>query len=122
MCVRPKHINDRYVRQYFSEQKGGRDSLWPWTHHPGFTKSWEAMFNTTDVSRAVALAEAEGFKAEWAHGDARVLKLSHDMPATRKHPVTGRTIWSNHLAVIQVLTARRKQQQRATTSVFFARV
>jgi hypothetical protein len=92
----------RYVRQYFSQQRGGRDSLWPWTHHPGFTKSWEAMFNTTDFHRAVALAEAEGFKAEWAHGDARVLKLSHDMPATRRHPVTGRTVWSNHLAVIQV--------------------
>jgi len=90
----------RYVRHYFSAQKGGAKSLYPWTTHPSFQKSWEDMFHTNDKKTAARLAEEQGFTADWVYGDADVLRLTHRMNATRSHPVTGALTWNNHFAVL----------------------
>jgi alpha-ketoglutarate-dependent taurine dioxygenase len=90
----------RYLRQYFSEQRGGANSVMPWSLHPSFLKAWEKMFQTNNRSLAKERAEEQGFKVQWLHGDANMMRLEHTMPALRSHPVTGEPTWSNHLAVI----------------------
>jgi len=90
----------RYTRCYYSQQAGGSRSLWPWTTHPSFQKSWEAMFHTDDKDKAVRLAEEQGFTAEWIYGDANVLRLTHVMNATRTHPISGDKHWNNHFGVL----------------------
>ena len=90
----------RYNRQYFSDQKGGRNSVFPFSHHPSFAKSWEKMFHTEEKAVAAKRAVEQGFEPTWLHGDADMLRLSHSMNATRVHPITGQTFWGNHLGVI----------------------
>ena len=92
----------RYIRHYYSDQAGGEMSVFPLTFHRSFTKSWEKMFETDDEAEATAIAKKQGFDVEWFYGEARLMRLSHAMNATRRHPETGEEQWNNHLAVLHM--------------------
>ncbi|MFM2160626.1 MAG: hypothetical protein RLZZ383_138, partial [Pseudomonadota bacterium] len=66
-------------------------------------KRWDAMFGTTDRDAAEARARAEGFEVTWH--ERGTMRLTGQQPAFRLHPVTGETVWFNHVQVFHAAAA-----------------
>jgi hypothetical protein len=94
----------RYIRHYFD----ARSPFWSFAHRwdPLKTKSWQDMFKTNDWLTADTKAVSEGFTATWSKSKTtdsktiRMLKLTHRMPTTIRHPKSNDEIWHNHLSVL----------------------
>ncbi|NRA00805.1 MAG: TauD/TfdA family dioxygenase [Myxococcales bacterium] len=85
----------RIVRNYAGPDKRGVD-LWQ-------LKGWHEMFLTRDRAAVEARCKEEGFEVQWTDGDG--LRLVHEQPATRNHPVTGEVVWYNHLTTFHLSAA-----------------
>jgi len=60
----------------------------------GIKKNWQEVFGTEDRKKVDAVAAERGWDCDWL--DGVTLRLTQElMPATRKHPVTGRKVWHN---------------------------
>ncbi len=62
---------------------------------PTQLKPWPDMFETRDRAAVEAKCREEGFEPIWLEGER--LRLVSTQPVTRAHPVTGETVWHNHL-------------------------
>ena len=60
-------------------------------------KKWNEIFNTTNKAEVEKQCREQEIEFEWLANDK--LRLTHRTPATIKHPVTGETVWFNHLQV-----------------------
>lgn len=78
----------RIVRNYSGPSGGSRFDPWR-------LKRWDEMFGTTDRGDVEAKCAEQGFEPEWVGGDG--LRLISSQPVTRAHPVTGETVWHNHV-------------------------
>jgi hypothetical protein len=80
----------RYHRTYFDAS-----TTWPSLLDPSKTKSWQAMFKTSDPAEVVAKAAAEGYEATRL-GDGS-FRLSHVIGApTRRHGSDNAEVWHSH--------------------------
>jgi len=86
----------RIVRNY-TAPGGSRDD------DPTMLKPWPEMFQTTDRAEVERQCREEGFTPTWLAGDG--LRLESTQPVTREHPVTGETVWFNHLTTFHVSNA-----------------
>jgi hypothetical protein len=86
----------RIVRNYAGPEAGEPTD-------PTQLKPWPDMFGTTDRAEVEATCRAEGFEPVWRPGGA--LRLVSTQPVTRTHPVTGETVWHNHVTTFHVGTA-----------------
>jgi Taurine catabolism dioxygenase TauD, TfdA family len=60
----------------------------------GIKKNWQEVFDTEDTDVVDAIAGERGWECRWL--DDATLQLTQElMPATRRHPVTGREVWHN---------------------------
>ncbi len=74
----------------------GRTLLGPETVHlkPGVKKPWTEVFDTTERSDVDRIATERGWQTEWIGRDA--VRLYQELvPAIRRHPVTGVSVWCN---------------------------
>jgi alpha-ketoglutarate-dependent taurine dioxygenase len=62
----------------------------------GFSLPWQKVFHTEDRDEVAAYCERNQIELEWKAGDR--LRTRQVRPATRVHPVTGETVWFNHVA------------------------
>ena len=83
----------RHIRNYAGPAGGREDD-------PTMLKSWPDMFRTTDRGEVERQCRAEGFAVEWRSDGA--LRLESTQPVTRDHPVTGETVWHNHLTTFHL--------------------
>ncbi len=86
----------RIVRNYTGAEGGGRFDLFQ-------LKRWDEMFLTTDRRAVEAVCAREGFEPHWLPGGR--LRLVSTQPVTRRHPVTGETVWHNHVTTFHVSAA-----------------
>lgn len=86
----------RIVRNYAGPGAAGR-------LNPFQLKGWADMFQTTDRARVEATCREQGFEATWTDGDG--LRLVSSQPVTRDHPLTGETVWYNHVTSFHVSAA-----------------
>ena len=87
----------RNVRNYAGPDGGSRLDLWK-------LKRWDQMFHTTDHEVVARACRDNGFEHTFsdAGGGGERLRLINRQPATRKHPVTGETVWFNHTQVFHL--------------------
>lgn len=62
----------------------------------GFSLPWQKVFHTEDRAEVEAYCTRSRIDFEWKDGDR--LRTRQVRPATRVHPVTGETVWFNHVA------------------------
>ncbi|HEY6138561.1 MAG TPA: TauD/TfdA family dioxygenase [Thermoanaerobaculia bacterium] len=62
----------------------------------GLSLPWQTVFHTDDKSVLAEYCRANKVEVEWK--DDTRLRTRHIRPATRTHPVTGETVWFNHVA------------------------
>jgi alpha-ketoglutarate-dependent taurine dioxygenase len=62
----------------------------------GFSLPWQKVFHTEDRGEVEAYCARSRLELEWKGGDR--LRTRQVRPATRVHPVTGETVWFNHIA------------------------
>jgi alpha-ketoglutarate-dependent taurine dioxygenase len=86
----------RIIRNYAGPEGGSRFDLWK-------LKRWDEMFQTTDRKVVEARCRESGFEFTWRPGG--LLRLVHEQPATRPHPVTGEPVWFNHAQVFHLSSA-----------------
>jgi alpha-ketoglutarate-dependent taurine dioxygenase len=86
----------RIVRNYTGPEGGGRFDLFQ-------LKRWDEMFLTTDRAAVEATCRREGFEPHWLPGGR--LRLVSTQPVTRVHPVTGETVWHNHVTTFHLSAA-----------------
>jgi hypothetical protein len=86
----------RIVRNYTGAEGGGRFDLFQ-------LKRWDEMFLTTDRAAVEATCRREGFEPHWLPGGR--LRLVSTQPVTRVHPVTGETVWHNHVTTFHLSAA-----------------
>jgi alpha-ketoglutarate-dependent taurine dioxygenase len=86
----------RIIRNYAGPEGGSRFDLWK-------LKRWDEMFGTTDRSAVEARCRANGFRFTWRPGG--LLRLEHEQPAARPHPVSGEPVWFNHSQVFHLSAA-----------------
>jgi alpha-ketoglutarate-dependent taurine dioxygenase len=86
----------RIIRNYAGPGGGSRFDLWK-------LKRWDEMFQTTDRSAVEARCRESGFDFTWRPGG--FLRLVHEQPATRPHPLTGEPVWFNHAQVFHLSSA-----------------
>lgn len=89
----------RYIRQYPSAASSHPVDTWDYFK----TKTWQDMFRhvpnvDSNISGVEEECRRQGFTPSW--GKRNILKLTHEMPAFRKHPTTGEMVWHNHLSVL----------------------
>ena len=77
----------RIVRNYGPPGQNGNDAMQ--------LKGWDAMFLTRDRAAVEEKCREQHFEPTWLEGDG--LRLVHSQPVSRGHPVTGETVWHNHL-------------------------
>ena len=61
----------------------------------GSSRSWQKAFNTDNPKAVEKTCSAEGVDCEWL--DENHLRTSARRPALAIHPVTGETVWFNHI-------------------------
>jgi len=86
----------RIIRNYAGPEGGSRFDLWK-------LKRWDEMFGTTDRAAVEARCRANGFEFTWRPGG--LLRLEHNQPAARPHPVSGDPVWFNHSQVFHLSAA-----------------
>lgn len=86
----------RNIRNYAGPEGGA--PMGPWQLKP-----WHALFGTTDKAAVEATCRANDFEFTWLPGGK--LRLVNTQPATRKHPVSGETVWFNHSQVFHLSQA-----------------
>lgn len=84
------------IRNYNGPKAKAKFDLWK-------LKRWDEMFLTTDKKVVEAECLKNGLAYHWKDEDR--LTLVNDQPATRKHPVTGETVWFNHVQVFHEAVA-----------------
>ncbi|MGV9263362.1 TauD/TfdA family dioxygenase [Kitasatospora sp. NPDC003701] len=67
----------------------------------GFGVPWQQAFNTADRAEVDAYCARNGVATEWT---ADGLRTRARRKAVHRHPVTGETVWFNHLAFFHVTT------------------
>lgn len=104
----------RHVRNYEGPEGKARFDLWK-------LKRWDDMFQSTDRAVVERKCVESGFEFTWRDGGR--LRLTNTQPATKKHPVTGETVWFNHSQVFHLssvpaeyrnIAARQGQARYAT--------
>jgi alpha-ketoglutarate-dependent taurine dioxygenase len=61
---------------------------------PGVKKLWQEVFATSDREQVEQVTASRGWRTQWVDGDT--LQLWQEiMPATKRHPGTGREVWFN---------------------------
>mmetsp|Transcript_15831 Transcript_15831/g.49036 ORF Transcript_15831/g.49036 Transcript_15831/m.49036 type:complete len:519 (+) Transcript_15831:156-1712(+) len=84
----------KFHRVYFDAT-----TSWPARLDPTKTKSWQAMFGTSDPAKAIAAAARAGYDAERLKDGS--LRLSHVVGApTRRHAADGAEVWHSHMTNI----------------------
>ncbi len=78
------------VRNYSNPKKSSPFNLFE-------LKKWNQIFNTEDKAEVEKQCREQEMDFEWMPGDN--LRITHRTPATIKHPVSGETVWYNHLQV-----------------------
>ncbi|CAN5419808.1 TauD/TfdA family dioxygenase [soil metagenome] len=78
------------IRNYNGPAAKAKFDLWK-------LKRWDEMFLTTDKKAVEAECAKNGLEYHWKDDDR--LTLINDQEATKKHPITGETVWYNHLQV-----------------------
>jgi alpha-ketoglutarate-dependent taurine dioxygenase len=68
----------------------------------GFGVPWQQAFNTEDRAEVEAYCARNGVTAEWVGRDG--LRTTARRKAVHEHPVTGETVWFNHLTFFHVTT------------------
>ncbi|GAA4671116.1 TauD/TfdA family dioxygenase [Phytohabitans rumicis] len=68
----------------------------------GYGVAWQQVFGTDDRSEVVAYCTRNGMEAEWV--GARDLRTRACRRAVHQHPVTGDTVWFNHVTFFHVTT------------------
>lgn len=86
----------RIIRNYAGPEGGSRFDLWK-------LKRWDEMFGTTDRAAIEARCLANGFSYTWRPGG--LLRLEHEQPAARPHPISGEPVWFNHSQVFHLSAA-----------------
>lgn len=61
---------------------------------------WQAVFNTTEQSEVEAYCRRHDIEAEWRAGGR--LRIRYVRPAAATHPLTGDTVWFNHVPLFHV--------------------
>ncbi|MEV6449462.1 TauD/TfdA family dioxygenase [Amycolatopsis sp. NPDC051716] len=61
---------------------------------PGVKKVWSEVFGTTDRAEVDRLAAAKNWETRWLDEDT-VQLYQEILPATRRHPVSGKEVWFN---------------------------
>ncbi len=92
----------RIVRNYGGPEGGGRFNLFQ-------LKRWDEMFLTTDRGAVEAPCIREGFEPHWLPGGK--LRLVSSQAVTKRHPVTGETVWHNHLTTFHLAAAPAEYQR-----------
>lgn len=67
----------------------------------GFGVPWQQAFNTDDRDEVAAYCARNGVVAEWTPNGLRTRARRE---AVHRHPVTGETVWFNHLTFFHVTT------------------
>ncbi|MFI5527231.1 TauD/TfdA family dioxygenase [Kitasatospora sp. NPDC051853] len=67
----------------------------------GFGVPWQQAFNTEDRAEVTAYCARNGVQAEWTPTG---LRTRARRAAVHRHPVTGETVWFNHLTFFHVST------------------
>ncbi|MFF5437544.1 TauD/TfdA family dioxygenase [Streptomyces achromogenes] len=68
----------------------------------GFGVPWQQAFNTDDRAEVERYCARNGIEPQWTGGNGlRTLARRH---AVHRHPVTGETVWFNHVAFFHVST------------------
>jgi alpha-ketoglutarate-dependent taurine dioxygenase len=80
------------VREMFTE----RGWMLLRNYGDGLSLPWQKVFRTADRAEVEAYCVDSQVELEWK-GDDR-LRTRHVRPAVRRHPITGETVWFNHLA------------------------
>ncbi len=94
----------RIVRNYSGPGEGDDDD-------PMRLKPWHEMFLTTDHAEVERQCAEQGFEVTWTGGEG--LRLVHTQPVTRDHPVTGETVWHNHLTTFHLGTPAAEYERIA---------
>jgi hypothetical protein len=94
----------RHVRNYAGPGAGDSGD-------PTQLKPWPDMFGTRDRAAVEATCRREGFEPLWLEGDG--LRLVSTQPVTRDHPVSGETVWHNHVTIFHVGTALQEYERIA---------
>lgn len=84
------------VRNYNGPENKTKFDLWK-------LKRWDEMFQTTDKDKIAEVCKDYGLDAQWKNSDRLV--LINDQEAVAKHPITGETVWYNHLQVFHEAAA-----------------
>ncbi|MEV7068489.1 TauD/TfdA family dioxygenase [Streptomyces collinus] len=69
--------------------------------HEDFGVPWQQAFNTDDKDRVAAYCAGKGIDVEWTAGGLRTTAVRD---AVHRHPVTGETVWFNHITFFHVST------------------
>ncbi|GGR55200.1 MULTISPECIES: TauD/TfdA family dioxygenase [Streptomyces] len=65
------------------------------TYRPRFGVDWRTSFGTGDRAGIARLCAARDLRCSWADGD--VLRTEGVRGAVHRHPVTGESVWFNHI-------------------------
>lgn len=68
----------------------------------GFGVPWQQAFNTEDRAEVASYCARNGVEVEWLAGQG--LRTRARRRAVHRHPVTGETVWFNHIAFFHVTT------------------
>jgi alpha-ketoglutarate-dependent taurine dioxygenase len=68
----------------------------------GFGLDWQTVFQTRDKQDVERYCREAGIRYEWRSHDR--LRIRRIMPAIRRHPQTGESVWFNHAAFFHVTT------------------
>ena len=83
----PPRIRERFERDHWMLVRNYGD---------GFSLPWQKVFHTEDRAEVEAYCARSRIELEWKTGDR--LRTRQVRPASRIHPVTGETVWFNHVA------------------------
>eukprot|EP00405_Crypthecodinium_cohnii_P018596 CAMPEP_0206466784 /NCGR_PEP_ID=MMETSP0324_2-20121206/28665_1 /ASSEMBLY_ACC=CAM_ASM_000836 /TAXON_ID=2866 /ORGANISM="Crypthecodinium cohnii, Strain Seligo" /LENGTH=441 /DNA_ID=CAMNT_0053939967 /DNA_START=78 /DNA_END=1403 /DNA_ORIENTATION=+ len=67
---------------------------------PLMQKCWQDMFKTDDRSKVLEQCKAEQFDCQFLDNWNGRVRITNVQPFVRKHPVTGKTVWFNHINVL----------------------
>ena len=106
----------RNIRNYDGPASPKGSDLWK-------LKRWDELFQSSDRGEVERKAAAQGLRFQWLPQDR--LRLINEQPASRAHPVTGETVWFNHVQVFHAASAaieyrHIRRRQRSLRSAFFA--
>lgn len=106
----------RNIRNYDGPASPKGSDLWK-------LKRWDELFQTSDRAEVERKAAEQGLRCDWLPQDR--LRLINNQPASRVHPVTGETVWFNHVQVFHAASAaieyrHIRRRQRSLRSAFFA--